>query len=407
MFLPFRSASFDDRISLMTSIETLEQGQLPLEWQFLFSQDPAWQTHLQGLLRQGYGVLIRTQRRFPAAVVQAIDGISRQTQAGTHHAWLTQAWLASELPLITEDELQRGLEQNVPLQAHVQSVIAQRGSLKRLMLIDIAHKGVVSEIAHLVQRMQEALKPLVHAYEVRAYLLTRSRHRQMMDRTIFLVTALLVALVFAGSLLSLGLAWMIALSGYDVWRYIQDRDRHEEHSTPSSYLRQYKIILISTLVRGILVVGALQVLRTGALFTTGLIYGLALSSYAICASVYQLIRSHQRYLQATVKGKLAQLSRAKRWTSVIIDAWYAIPRLSRGIVSVVYPLFVAGLWMLWPVLMGSPVGLVVVVLGFFLSISCLERWMMAYYPVYLEWRLGRQWHLGQMGRRLDNLSNNP
>lgn len=206
--LPFKRPAPGDRyrIRAVTSAEELEvPAVLPVEIQYVIAKEPPLKDAFRRLLKEGFGIGVRTVERTPGRMLLAADRIAEESQENTVIPWLPTLLEKEEIPLFTREEVERSREHEVDLYKEAKLILDQRHEFRKIVLIDLHNRRIREEDQELMRHANDVLYPLaIHAI-VHRIVIDRSRTRPKTAETV------LKALFFIGPIAHALELWVIGL----------------------------------------------------------------------------------------------------------------------------------------------------------------------------------------------------
>ncbi|MFA5854456.1 MAG: hypothetical protein WC866_05250 [Patescibacteria group bacterium] len=136
------------------------EAHLPIELRYLFSKRPETKERLRALLSAGKAIGVRTVKRTPERMLEAVKHISFYSQHNCILTWLPELLRDKHLPLFTPADLARAKEHGADLHNDVNVILESRLAFKRLVLIDEENIGIGTEEQRFMRELSEIIYPL-------------------------------------------------------------------------------------------------------------------------------------------------------------------------------------------------------------------------------------------------------
>lgn len=163
---------------------------LPMEIRFIFSQHSQYKEKIRKILSQGKAVGVRTVLRTPENILKAIHGISVYSQSNYIITWLPGLLRHQTKPHFTSQDYQRAKDHDFDLDSAVESILADRLRLKRLVLIDEENIGIKETELALMNELSELIYSISVDYSVFRVIADNARERTKIAQSI--IKALLI-----------------------------------------------------------------------------------------------------------------------------------------------------------------------------------------------------------------------
>lgn len=172
-------------ITAVTHTTALDRPEaLPPDVRFVLAASPELRTPLQHLLKNGYGIGVRTLRRTPGRILTAIDRIAERTQGNTLLPWLPTLLEKEEVPLFTREELEQAHADGIDLYEEARIIAEERDTFRKLVLIDLHDQRMSDAHQAVLRQANAALAPFAVAAMVHRTLLDRSRTEARLGDTL-------------------------------------------------------------------------------------------------------------------------------------------------------------------------------------------------------------------------------
>ncbi len=133
---------------------------LPIELRYLFSKRPETKERVRALLSAGKAIGVRTVKRTPERMLEAVKRISLYAQHNCILTWLPELLRDKHTPVFLTEDLARAKEHGIDLHADVNVILESRLSFKRLVLIDEENLGIGTEEQRFMKELSETIYPL-------------------------------------------------------------------------------------------------------------------------------------------------------------------------------------------------------------------------------------------------------
>ncbi|MBP6945304.1 hypothetical protein KBD61_03495 [Patescibacteria group bacterium] len=157
-------------ISVASKFESGAKARMPVEFEILFAQDPAYREEIEKLLDLGYVIEIHRLVRIPQEVQNAVESIARMSQEGTVGPWVARLLQEGDRPTFTEREVEAAKRRGVSLYEEVERIFAQRYAYKRIALRDPQQIGIDAFQQAFFLRLNDSLSSHILEYGKRRIL---------------------------------------------------------------------------------------------------------------------------------------------------------------------------------------------------------------------------------------------
>ena len=375
---------------------------IPIELQYVLSLKPSRVEAFRGFLEQGYGVGVRSVEKTPERILQAVEHISRLSQANTIIPWLEGLLRREEFPSFTLDEMERAAEKGVNLNEEVRVILSHRYEFTKIILVDLHNRCIGAAEQNMVQELNQELFPLAIESIIHRIVFdsahTRTEVAQSILKALIIVGPIAHTLehlvsglgkVFAASVddVLTEVAELFALRGSGfTWRQLARRSRI---LIPVFFLATYGAFHVET------------VIQQGHLAAAGALFGLSAVSLSLVTAIQSIGMYRQAFLSLVTQGKL-RLAAGERLMWVALRQDFTNPaRLGLFIGAVASPFVSAIVFTGWSSLVHN--GWMLALLGSVESVvaGCavigakrIERWR---FHSKLKKRIARQHRVNGSG----------
>ena len=308
-FLLFKKPSPGDRyrIVAMTSAEELaDPHALPVEVQYVLAKRPEFHSAFHRLLKEGYGIGVRTVERTPGRILLAADRIAEHSQENTIVPWLPTMLQKEEIPVFTREEVERTREKEIDLYKEAKLILDERHEFRKIVLIDLHNRRIHETDQAFMQEVNNVLYPLsVHAI-VHRVVIDRSRTRPKTGEGVLKSALFIGPIAHVLEWWVLGLGKVFAALADDVLSEIAELVTLRQSGFTKRQLSRRAWTLAPVFI--LVTYGAFQVeplLETGHPALGGAVFGL-------CAVVLSLTTSLQSI--GMYRAAYAKLVRARKMT---------------------------------------------------------------------------------------------
>jgi hypothetical protein len=290
---------------LSPSKEQFELKDVPFELQYVFKALPESVEKVRTLFERGYGIGIRTIRRTPNTVLQAVDRISEGSQMGVVEPWLTQLIYLEEIPLFTEDELFEQNELGINLFTEAHTILGERFQMKRLVLVDLEAHGIDEADREFLSHMNRVLQPLSSAFLHHRIHADRKPLKIRLTRTLLKVLVLIGPIAHVLELWVRGIGQMFAALADDVTRETADLITLKGSGYTGRQLWKQSQVFLPVVIIAIWL--ALQVegfIEKESFFIAGFIFGLVAVSFTVVRLLQTYVRYRTAYTDLEKNSKL-------------------------------------------------------------------------------------------------------
>ena len=375
---------------------------IPIELQYVLSLKPSRVEAFRGFLEQGYGVGVRSVEKTPERILQAVEHISRLSQANTIIPWLEGLLRREEFPSFTLDEMERAAEKGVNLNEEVRVILSHRYEFTKIILVDLHNRCIGAAEQNMVQELNQELFPLAIESIIHRIVFdsahTRTEVAQSILKALIIVGPIAHTLehlvsglgkVFAASVddVLTEVAELFALRGSGfTWRQLARRSRI---LIPVFFLATYGAFHVET------------VIQQGHLAAAGALFGLSAVSLSLVTAIQSIGMYRQAFLSLVTQGKF-RLAAGERLIWVALRQDFTNPaRLGLFIGAVASPFVSAIVFTGWSSLVHN--GWMLALLGSVESViaGCavigakrIERWR---FHSKLKKRIARQHRVNGSG----------
>lgn len=292
---------------------------LPVELRYLFSKRSESKERVRALLAAGKAIGVRTVKRTPERVLEAIKHISFYSQHNCILTWLPELLRDKHLPLFTPADHERAKAHGADLTSDVNSILDARLSFKKFVLIDEENLGIGTEEQRFMKELTETIYPLAIDTIVNRAVIDNANERTEIAQSIIKAMLIIGPIAHALEKFLPGLGKLFAATTDDVLGEAAELSALRGSGFTWKELRKRFIVLVP--VFGLAVYGAFQVeplLNAGYTLTAGALFGLS----AVALSLTTAVQSIGMYLDS-VRG----LKKEGKWHDhggTRSDLWAAI-----------------------------------------------------------------------------------
>ncbi len=278
---------------------------LPIELRYLFSKQPETKERLRALLSAGKAIGVRTVKRTPERVLEAVKHISFYSQHNCILTWLPELLRDKHLPLFTPADHERAKAHGADLVSDVNAILEARLSFKKLVLIDEENLGIGTEEQRFMKELTETIYPLAIDTIVNRAVIDNANERTEIAQNIIKAMLVIGPIAHALEKFIPGLGKLFAATTDDLLGEAAELSALRGSGFTWKELRKRFIILVP--VFGLAVYGAFQVeplLDAGYTLTAGALFGLS----AVALSLTTAVQSVGMYL-----GSVRSLKKEGKW----------------------------------------------------------------------------------------------
>lgn len=282
---------FEVRV-LSPSAESFDPKNVPFELEYVFRKLPESEERIRTLIERGYGIGVRTIRRAPKTVLEAVERVSEASQKGVIEPWLSRLIFHEEIPLFTEDELYEQNERGINLFTEAHAILGERFEMKRLVLVDLEAHGIDEADREFLSHANLALQPLSAAYLHHRIHADRKPLKIRFTRTLLKAMVLIGPIAHVFELWVRGMGQMFAALADDVTREAADLTTLKGSGYTNRQLWKQSQVFLPVLIIAVWL--SLQVeglIEGGSLFAAGFVFG----SVAVSFTIIRLLRTYARF----------------------------------------------------------------------------------------------------------------
>lgn len=295
---------------------------LPVELRYLFSKRPETKERLRALLSSGKAIGVRTVKRTPERMLEAVKRISFSSQHNCILTWLPELLRDKHLPLFLAEDLARAKEHGIDLRADVDTILESRLSFKRLVLIDEENLGIGTEEQRFMKELSETIYPLAIDTIVHRAVIDNANERTEIAQNIIKAMLVIGPIAHVLEKYASGLGKLFAASTDDLLGESAELMALRGSGFSWKELRKRFVLLVP--VFALATYGVFQVeplLEHGKTLLAGAVFGLS----AVALSLTTAIQSIGMYLASVralkKEGKLHAHgdARSDLWLAIVQD----------------------------------------------------------------------------------------
>jgi hypothetical protein len=292
---------------------------LPIELRYLFSKRPETKERVRALLSAGKAIGVRTVKRTPERMLEAVKRISLYAQHNCILTWLPELLRDKHTPVFLAEDLARAKEHGIDLQADVNVILESRLSFKRLVLIDEENLGIGTEEQRFMKELSETIYPLAIDTIVHRAVIDNANERTEIAQNIIKAMLVIGPIAHVLEKYASGLGKLFAASTDDLLGESAELMALRGSGFSWKELRKRFVLLVP--VFALATYGVFQVeplLEHGKTLLAGAVFGLS----AVALSLTTAIQSIGMYL-ASVRS-LKKEGKLHTHGDVQSDLWLAI-----------------------------------------------------------------------------------
>lgn len=306
--LPFKRISPVDRygIKVVTSpAELAVQEYLPSEIKFVLAVRPSRFETFRKILEDGYGIGVRTVEKTPERVLNAVDRISRESQANTVIPWLPDLLRKEELPIFSEVELRAAEVKGINLYEEAKIIMAERHEFRKIIVVDLHNRCVGSELQKVMDEVNADLYPLSIDAIVHRVIFDNAHTRTEVAQSIIKALILVGPIAHVLEHVLSGLGKVFAASVDDVMSEVAELFALRGSGfTWRQLLRRSRILIPVFLLA---TYGAFQVeplIQSGKIALAGVLFGLSAVALSLTTAIQSISMYRKSYLTLVRDNKL-------------------------------------------------------------------------------------------------------
>lgn len=281
----------------------LDLDLLPIEIRFAVELHPEWKDKLQALFERGYAIGIRTIRRCPPFLLEAVERIAGASQEGTMEPWLSRLVHDTEIPVFTEEELRQHYELGMNLFDEAHLILEYRHRMKQFLLVDLEHHGIEESDRTFVSEMDRTLRPVSETY------LLHRIHADRVPRGFHLWKTLANTLLIIAPVAHVlerwvrGMGQLFAVLADDVIHGSAELISLRQSGYTSKQLWKHGQLLLPVLVVAVFVALQVESVRASSPFFGGFLFGLAAALFPFADRLRRFAELRSGYAALEHAGK--------------------------------------------------------------------------------------------------------
>ncbi len=294
------------RVDVVSLPEELDfPADLPVEIQYILKQHPEYRAQIHKILSDGKAIGVRTVRRSPENILQAVHTISVHSQGNYIITWLPELLRSKHRPVFLREDLEAVQSRGENLEDAVQTILRDRLRFKKLVLIDEENIGIKPEDQRLMSELSEIIYPLAINYSVFRVVADNARERTKIARVI--VKALLVIGPIAHILekIAVGIGKIFAASADDLLGEVAELSALRGSGFSWRELARRSRILIPVFM--LATYGAYSVeelLERGQIVTAGIVFGLSAVALSLTTAIQSMFMYLNNLKRISAQGKV-------------------------------------------------------------------------------------------------------
>ena len=330
-------------VRVLSFPQELENGDLPLELQFIKAKNEELFSEVRQLITGGKALGIRTVETTPQPILDAINEISVRSQHRMILTWLPALLWSQQGPKVTEDERKKAKDEHVDLDACVATILKHRFSFKRFVLIDETNEGISPDEQALIRRLNEELYPLTIHYIVERAIADNAHERTAVAQAIIKALIIIGPITHVLETFAHGIGKVFAASTDDMLAEAAELMALRGSGFGWKKLAARSKILVPVFI--LATYGAFHVesiIEQGRMFLAGAVFGLSAIALSLTTAV-QSIRMYRECVNAVIgEKKCKALSNREAWKLAFLQDFTNPARLGLLIGAAVSPV-IAGI----------------------------------------------------------------
>lgn len=307
-------------VEVVSLPEELEwEVHLPIELRYLFSKRPETKERLRALLSAGKAIGVRTVKRTPERMLEAVKHVSFYSQHNCILTWLPELLRDKHQPLFTPEDLARAQANGADLHADVNVILESRLAFKRLVLIDEENLGIGTEEQRFMKELSEIIYPLAIDTIVHRAVIDNANERTEIAQNIIKAMLVIGPIAHVLEKYVSGLGKLFAASTDDLLGESAELMALRGSGFSWKELRKRFVVLVPVFALATYAVFQVEpLLEQGRTLTAGAVFGLS----AVALSLTTAIQSIGMYL-----GSVRALKKEGKWHDhggTKSDLWAAI-----------------------------------------------------------------------------------
>lgn len=335
-------------VAAVTSTAALDRPEcLPPDVRFVLAASPELRTPLQQLLKNGYGIGVRTVPRTPGRVLTAIDRIAERTQGNTVIPWLPTLLEKEEVPLFTREELEQAHADGVDLYEEARIIAEEREAFRKLVLIDLHDRRITEAHQAVLRQANDALVPFAVAAMVHRTVLDRSRTEARLGDT------LAKAVFFIGPAAHLLERWVLGLGivfaavADDLLSETANAIALRQSGFTRRQLRKRIALLLPPLILGVILAWQVTpLLQAGKIAQAGALFGLAALMRPLMQVGQSIAMFRSAYAALIRDRKVLLLPGQSSWSLAIRQAFLDTSHVGSVMGMILMPAVATGAFLL-------------------------------------------------------------
>ncbi len=352
--LPFKRPSTIDRyeVRVVTAVEELAALEgLPLEIRYVLAVKPSRFEVFRLLLERGYGIGVRSVEKTPEEVLRAVDRVSRITQRNTIVPWLEDLLREGTLPQFLSGELEQAEKDGIQLYQEVNVIMAQRTSFKKIVIVDLANKGIGEYEQGLMHEINADLYPMAIESIVHRVQFDNAHTRTEVAQGILKALIIIGPIAHALEHVVSGLGKVFAASADDILSEVAELFALRGSGfTWRQLLKRTRILIPIFIVATWAVFQVEPLIQSGRPGLAGLVFGFSAVSLSLTTAIQSIFLYREAYRRLAREGKL-QLKPGQTLTGLALRQDFTNPaRLGLFMGALAAPVMAGIVFVFLPVL---------------------------------------------------------
>jgi hypothetical protein len=332
-------------IHLLSLPEELDHEELvPLEIKYVFQRDPKTKMQVRKLLENEHLSLgVRTTKRTPERVVNAINNVSHYSQHLTTTTWLPDLIEKGKKPLITDADRKEAKKHGVKdLDEEVEVIYSYRDEFRKIILLDSKHDAASASQLQLIKHMNEVLMPMTLKSASKSMVFDAAHTRTEIAQAI--IKALIVVGPITHFLEKFATGWgkVFAASIDDLMTETAEffALRGAGFSWKQIWKRAFVLVPVFVLATwGLLSVE--HFIEEGRYAVAGVLFGLGAVALSLTTAVQSIFMFHARVKELEEEKKMKFKKRSELWKVALVQDFTNPARLGLFVGAIASPILAA------------------------------------------------------------------
>ena len=338
-------------IHLLSLPEELDHPDLiPIEMKYVFQRDPKLKAQVRKLLEQRHVSLgVRTTKRTPERVVEAINHVSFYSQHLTTTTWLPALIEEGKKPIMSAADRVGAKKHGVDLDKEIEEIYNYRDDYIKIVLLDTTNKDPAPEYREIVNRMNELLTPMTLKSATRSMVFDAAHVRTEIAQAIIKALLIVGPITHVLEKYARGIGKLFAATVDDLMT--ETAEFFALRGAGFTWKQIWKRAFILVPVFILATWGLLSVehfIEQDRYFIAGLLFGFGAVALSLTTAIQSIFMFHARVQELEQEKKMKFKTRWQLWKVAIVQDFTNPARLGLFMGAIASPLLAGTVFLGFP-----------------------------------------------------------